>query len=251
MISLIEHPHLPKGKTRDIIIGKKYRNLLENALKERNLAAIWINDNKFVDPRISGHADISVLHAGGNRLFLAAYLNNCEFVDKVRGLGIEPVFVNSPHGEYPDDCGLNLCIISNTLIYNPKSALHTVIKELHCDRNIIVKQGYTKCSVCIADERSIITQDRSIADAAALNGFDVLYIEQPFVRLDGFENGFVGGASFKTAADEIAFTGIIKSCEIRNRIESFLHNKNIKCTYLTDTEIFDIGGAIPITEEFQ
>lgn len=249
MIRLIERPHLPEGKVKHIIIGKKYRKLLDNALIEHDLCAIWLDDNELVDTRISGHADISSLHSGGNRLYLAEYLKDCEIVDKVRGLGIEPVFVNSPHGEYPDDCGLNFCILGDTVIYNPKSALKEIIEESDCASRIIVKQGYTKCSVCIADESSIITQDRSIADAAIKNGLDVLYIDEPFVKLNGFENGFIGGASFKINRNEIAFTGKIMSDTIRNEIELFLRDRNIKCTNLTDEEIFDIGGAIPISEE--
>lgn len=249
MIGYIEKPHLPKGKVKHIILGKKYRKLLENALFEHDLHPIWLSSNSFVDERISGHADISALHAGANKLYLADYLSDCEIIDKVSELGFEPNFVQTPSGAYPDDCALNFCILNDKLIYNPKSASDVVISKINYNECISVNQGYTKCSVCVVDESAIITQDILIAQKAENAGIAVLYINEPFVRLDGFESGFIGGASFKTDKDKLAFTGTIKNDSIRNNIESFLAERNIKAVYLTDEEIYDIGGGIPLTEE--
>lgn len=41
MIRFVEKPHLPQGEVRQIIIGEKYKNVLENALFEQNIAPIW------------------------------------------------------------------------------------------------------------------------------------------------------------------------------------------------------------------
>ena len=53
MIRFIEKPHLPHGEVRLIIIGEKYKNVLENALFELNIAPIWFKNNDFVDERLS------------------------------------------------------------------------------------------------------------------------------------------------------------------------------------------------------
>ena len=49
MIRFVEKPHLPQGEVRQIIIGEKYKNVLENALFEQNIAPIWFKNNDFVD----------------------------------------------------------------------------------------------------------------------------------------------------------------------------------------------------------
>ena len=250
MIRNIKTPHLPKGEVRHIILGKKYRNLLENALIQHNMVPIWLNENKFVDERLSGHADLSAAHIGENRIVLSEHLRECEVSDKVNALGYNIEFTANPtYITYPHDAKLNFCIVSDKLIYNPKTAYKDAVDGIRAETRIPVNQGYTKCSVCIVDEQSIITADKMIAEAAQLSGMNVLRIAEPFVALDGFEYGFIGGASFKINADEIAFTGLITDATIRNKIEAFLKSRKIKPVYLTDNKIFDIGSAIPLTEE--
>lgn len=245
MIKRIETPHLPNGKVKHIIIGKKYRNVLENALLEHNLSPIWLDDDPFVDERLSGHADLSAVQLD-NTLICAEYLKDCECINKVSEHGFNVQFTNDPKRNYPDDAGLNFCVIGKRLVYNPKTAISINTYGYQC---IPVRQGYTKCSVCVVDENSIITSDKMIASALTGEGMNALYINEPFVVLEGFKYGFIGGASFKISKNELAFTGVIKNEAIRKQIEYFLTDRNIEPVYLTDNEIFDIGSAIPLTEE--
>ena len=108
---------------------------------------------------------------------------------------------------------------------------------------LICKQGYTKCSICVVDENSIITADNKIAAIVSATGMDVLHVSEKITALDGFEHGFIGGASFKISRNKMAFTGVIA------RIERFLNERDIAPVYLTNAPMFDIGSAIPITEE--
>ena len=245
MIGMITTPHLPSSKVKHIIIGKKYRNLLETAIFEHDLYPIWLDDDPYVDERLSGHVDLSVVQIS-NTLYMAKYLSDCELNNEVKRLGFDVRYCNDPGKDYPEDAGLNFCIIGKRLIYNPKTAISITNIDYNC---ISVRQGYTKCSVCIVDEQSIITSDRMIAEALLNDGMNVLYISKPFVKLEGYAYGFIGGASFKISQDELAFTGVIKDAEIRKLIEDFLHERNIRPIYLTENEIFDIGSAIPLTEE--
>ncbi len=250
MIGNIKMPHLPEREVRHIILGKKYQNALENALIQHNLVPIWLDDNLYVDERLSGHSDLSAVHISENSIVLSEYLKECEVSDKVNALGYNIEYVPNPTDKvYPHDARLNFCIVSDKLIYNPKTADESITEFLNVNTRISVNQGYTKCSVCVVDEQSVITSDKMIAQAAQLTGMNVLLINEPFVALDGFDYGFIGGASFKINADEIAFTGRINDTVIRDRIEEFLSARKIKPIYLTDKEIFDIGSAIPLTEE--
>lgn len=230
-----------------MIIGEKYRNCLENALNRHNIRLICSENNPFVDERLSGHADLSMVHMGNNRIFAAEYLKDSEFINILSNIGFDISFLPNPtKPDYPHDAGMNVCIIGNHVICNPKTAHN----ELTANRIIInCNQGYTKCSTVVVDENAIITSDRLIAANSAIHGIESLLIDDSFVKLQGFNKGFIGGAAFKISRNKIAFTGEIKSEEAKSAIESFLNKRGIEAVYLTDNEIFDIGSAIPIIEE--
>lgn len=245
MIRFVDKPHLPQGKVRQLILGEKYKKVLENALLARNIAPIWLNNNTFVDERLAGHCDLTAVHLGKNILAVQkTAAADCETINNIKLIRTD--IPNKP--EYPYDAGLNICIVGDKLIYNPKSADAQTVSHLGCTR-LCCKQGYTKCSVCVVDENSIITADRKIAAIAAAAGMDVLTVSEKLAALDGFEHGFIGGASFKISAYEIAFTGVINGTSERLRIERFLNERGISAVYLTQIPLLDIGSAIPITEE--
>lgn len=244
MYKLIETPHLPKSKVRHIILGEKYRNVLESALFVHDLEPVWLKSNPHVDERLSGHTDLSAVQICKS-VILSEYLNPCEQIHKI----VEVEYVPEPQqAVYPHDAGLNFCIVGDKLFFNPKTANAKLVEKCGCKQFIPVKQGYTKCSICVIDENSIITSDKRIAEAAENAGMDALYLSEPFVKLDGFGYGFIGGAAFKISETDIAFTGKIVDTIVERKIESFLSRRNINPIYLTDSQIFDIGSAIPLTE---
>ncbi|MGM9592502.1 MAG: DUF6873 family GME fold protein [Oscillospiraceae bacterium] len=249
MLGFIEKPHLPQSRVKHIIIGEKYRKTLENALIQNNLSPIWLENNGFVDERLSGHCDLMAAHLGGRRIAGCEFLKYSQFINNSNIPDIDLLTVPDPMGKaYPMDAGLNFCLIGNKLIYNPNTANNAVVSELGCEM-IPCKQGYTKCSICVVDENTIITADTKIAQIAEENGMEALPVDKGLAALDGFEYGFIGGASFKIARNKMAFTGIIKNAVERNKIESFLGKRGIEAIYLTEHELFDIGSAIPLTEE--
>lgn len=251
MIRNIKTPHLPEGEVRHIIIGEKYRNLLENALFENNLEPIWMPDNPYIDPRLAGHADLSVNKFSENGVILSKYLQNTELFRQLNALGYDCILSeNAENKEYPYDAGLNVCQIGTKLIYNSRTICEILNNRLEAFilNRIDCRQGYSKCAVCIADENSIITADRAIADKAKDTGMDVLLINDGIVSLDGYNYGFIGGATFKLSKFKIAFTGVIDSSSEKNAVENFLSEHGIEAVYLTQNRLFDIGSAILITE---
>ncbi len=245
MIRFVDKPHLPQGKVRRLIVGKKYKKVLENALSEQNIAAIWLKNNEYVDERLTGHCDLMAAHLTKNVLAVQkGVLNDCELINNIKL--IETAAPKKP--EYPYDAGLNICIVGDKLIYNPKSADEQTV-SLFKGTKLCCKQGYTKCSVCVVDEDSIITADRKISAVASAAGMSVLTVSENLTALDGFEHGFIGGASFKISRNEMAFTGVINDTSEKLRIEHFLNERGVSAVYLTDMPLFDIGSAIPIIEE--
>lgn len=247
MERIVRKPHLPEGEVRCLIIGEKYRKSLENALNQHKIRVICAENNSFVDERLSGHVDLSVVHMGENRIAAAEYLKDSEFIHKLTGAGFRVDFIANPSSKaYPDDAAMNVCIIGDNVICNKKTSnegLATGKRIINCN------QGYTKCSTVVVDEQSIITSDKMIAMNAAQHGIESLLIDDSFVKLQGFNKGFIGGAAFKISKNKIAFTGIIKHAESKSAIENFLNTRGVEAEYLTAAEIFDIGSAIPIIEE--
>ena len=246
MLRFIEKPHLPQGAVRHIIIGEKYQKCLEKSLIEHNLTPIWLKNNDFVDERLSGHCDLMAAHLGGKTVVTSEFLNDSHIFGN---LCVEQLTIQNPTDKlYPMDAGLNFCIVGDKLEYNPKTACESAVSLLKCEK-IPCKQGYTKCSICVVDENSIITADSKIAQSAAAHGIDALLVDKRLSALDGFDYGFIGGASFKIGKNKLAFTGNINNVTERERIESFLNKRGIEAVYLTSNGLFDIGSAIPLTEE--
>lgn len=252
MIKTVAVPHLPQGRVRHLIIGKKYEKSLKNAAFRYDFELICLENNPYVDPRLAGHSDLMAAHLGKNSIIVCDFLKISPAVTRLTELGLSISYVpNCASAQYPYDAALNFCLIGNRLLANSRTASADIVNKFTKELSLIdCKQGYTKCSVCVADERSIITQDRGIAKAACDAGIDVLLIENAGIKLDGFSEGFIGGASFKIAPDVLAFTGYINN-NVREQIESFLMKRGIKAVYLNDCPAFDIGSAIPITEKIE
>ncbi len=113
---------------------------------------------------------------------------------------------------------------------------------------IPVKQGYTKCSICIADENSIITDDESIFKSAQNYFDDILLISKGSVRLKEMNYGFIGGCTGKIDKNKIAFNGRIESHDDHNLIIDFLDRHNITAVELLNDRLTDIGSIIPVCE---
>lgn len=236
----------------EIAIGEKYSGILDNSLKSLGITPLYVPDNPFVDDRLSGHADLSVFHAGGKEIFLAPYLINTEFSKKIADLGFNIHLLDIKQDKlYPFDAALNACAFGDTLIYNKDVTSQDIVKHFEKAEKynlISTKQGYARCSVCIVDERSIITSDRGIYNAAVASNVEALLITQGYIELSGFQYGFLGGASFKIARDKLCFTGTLNSHPDKNKILDFIKSRNVEPLFLTDLPIFDIGSAAPLTE---
>ena len=252
-IKTVDIPNCPTATVTQVLIGETYKNMFDSFFKARQIEPIYVPDNPNVHKALKGHVDLSVFHAGNERIFITSSINNIDFVRKIEG-NINYSFVSNQKSSYPEDCNLNIAYNGTHLIYNEKTADEDIVRYLtkSADFNQCnVKQGYTKCSVCFVDATSIITGDPGIAKTCKVRGIEVLLINDSFIRLDHFNKGFIGGSSFKTSQNELAFTGTIPDHKTRKQIEEFLERRNIKTVYMRDETIIDIGGIIPITMKEQ
>ena len=131
---------------------------------------------------------------------------------------------------YPKDIPFNAVCLDRYFIHNLK---YTNQRLLKCAKElglkpVNVKQGYTKCSCTVVDGKSIITADEGIFSAlSAIDDVDVLKITPGYVALNGFEFGFLGGASGRVG-NTMYFSGDITKHPDYSKISSFIYERGLE-----------------------
>ena len=146
---------------------------------------------------------------------------------------------------YPLDVRYNACSTGRYFIHALEYTDERLLEA--CDElgliKVNVRQGYSKCSITQVDEESIITYDEGIFKACTRAGLDVLLISPGHVKLEGYDTGFMGGASGKIG-DEILFNGDISAHPDFERIASFIEKKGLRIRYFREFPLTDIGTIV-------
>ena len=252
MMRFVEKSNLPLDCSL-VIICDKYCNKFRAGLDALQIQTLQMPENPFLLRSVSYHTDLSVFHGGGKALFLSSSLRGSGFADDLQKIGAELRFFSAKETpEYPGDVQGNICCLDRYYIHNPATADPEIIRFL-ADKGFVgipVRQGYARCSVCVVNESSIITEDRKIAWKAEKAGIDALLIDPGYVQLNGYKYGFIGGATFKASRSILCFTGVLERFpqKEQEQILTFLKERNIQPYYLTEDPLFDIGGAVPLIE---
>lgn len=144
--------------------------------------------------------------------------------------------------EYPKDVPYNVCQIGDKII----GSKHT---DKSIKPDILVKQGYVKCSIAVTGENSCITSDKGIKMALDKEGIDVLYVEESNIKLlkkDGSVSkmqGFIGGATFLFEHQFVVF-GDSHYLSNREKIIEHLHRHQLELVDFKGLDIYDYGGGI-------
>lgn len=242
----IEKPNLPTGEVSTVAISAEAEKAIRK-LNEMCIETVLINKNPSLPKPVQTHADLQLLHLKQNRilasdehLFSGESEKNFEIIRSRCVLG----------GKYPDDVPLNCKIIGKHIILNNRTISKEILDFAKNEQLTVidVNQGYSGCSVCVLDENTIITDDPSIFAAAQNFLNDTLLIEKGSIRLEGYGYGFIGGCCGKIAENKLAVNGRIESHSDYKRIIDLCERKKIEIVELSDEELTDIGGILPLTE---
>ena len=239
----IENSGLPRSKVTAVLIGAKYSSYI-HVLEKLGISAIKVPGNPDISEYIMFHADMSIFHGGLDELFITE--SNANLLHKMHNYTDIIHILDKCDLNYPNDVKTNACLIGDILLCNEKGTSKRIIEfaERRGCRIVFVNQGYVKCSVCVLNENTIITDDRSIESASNRNGLNVLRYDGNDVVLKGYDRGFIGGTCGKISSNEIVFTGRFKTDEI----ERFANDAGITVKYLSDKAPYDVGSIIPIKE---
>ena len=246
----IEKPNLPQGSVKTALLGSAYPEIAD-ALTEMGIKPICLPDNNGIASPVRSHADMSAYYCGNGKLILSKNIaGKCSADMFPHGTDII-VSASGQSENYPLDIGLNACEIDDYIFCKKDSIDDEVLAHaINYNKKIInTRQGYSKCSVCILDNKHIITSDSSIASSAGLIDIDVLLITPGFFALPGYNYGFIGGSCFKTNNNTIVFTGKLSGHTDEKRIMQYIENLGLNTVFLTNERCFDIGSVIPLTEE--
>lgn len=225
----------------------------ENSLYKMGFSLVKIPSFGYLEKPISSHPDMFMTEIGGmffcdatvKKLFTSLRAWDEAFNKLVvcgRGADSNKIL------EYPESISFNCVNVGNNLICNERYTCKSVLEYAYSSGiNILnVKQGYVKCSTCVVNSNSIITEDDSICKCAEKNGIEVLKIEKGHVELSGYEYGFIGGCTGLIQKNLLAFNGNLFLHPDCQKIFDFCYDRSVGIVNLSESKLYDIGTIFRI-----
>ena len=241
------NPNLPANKVSTVFADID-DDALRSVFDELAIKVVNVTENPLLDQPVSKHADI-LANCVGKSTFLVDknQAELCKFIEDNDG---KTVLIDNVESPYPNDCLLNLADIGNYIICNKSILTDKIANKLPKKKIIDVKQGYSKCSVCICKRNTIITDDISVYNAVLqYNNINSLLIEKGSVHIKKYNYGFIGGCCGLIDKDLLLFNGDLSTHTDFDKIKKFLYDNNINYIDIKGKPLTDIGSIIPITEK--
>jgi hypothetical protein len=240
------YPYLPENKVRAVILDGRTPKDIIKKFYNMNIEVLLTPQCKNVYEAIAYHPDI-MLHLIDEKTVVVEPNIDEKFLYALEQYGLTISYGEKEiESNYPLDIAYNVARVGKFAIHNFKFSDQTLINSIRGVKCIDVKQGYSKCSICIVDDNSIITADKGIYKQCSLTGMDVLLIRPGDIVLPGMNIGFIGGCSGKISKNKIVFSGRIESHSSSKEIIEFLHKKNIEYINLSENILLDIGSIVPL-----
>ena len=218
----------------------------EESLTSRGFGVIKLPPCRVLQSPVAAHPDM-LIFIFGNRLFCHEryYSEAKAAVDAVVSAGGFELILSDERweSEYPHDVLFNAAIVGDKLICSKKN-VSRLIADAFGEENIIdTKQGYAKCSSCTVGDSGIITADVSIAKAAAGGEIDVLLLGENGTRLEGYDTGFIGGASGDDG-ENVYFCGDLSKHPEGEKIADFCLAHGRQAVSLSNSALYEYGSLI-------
>ena len=239
-------PNLPNNKVTTVFADVDDL-ALKSIFNELSIKAVPVTRNELLDSPVDKHADILANYVGKSTFLVDKNQKElCSFIENNVGKSVVIENIKSP---YPDDCLLNFADIGEYIICNRSILTEEIVKFLPDKVIVDVKQGYSKCSVCICGYNTIITDDKSVYNAVLqYNNINSLLIEKGSVRINKYDYGFIGGCCGLIDKNTLLFNGDLSLHSDFDKIKKFLYDNGINYIDIKGKPLADIGSIIPIME---
>lgn len=226
MEQFLKNPNLPENMVSEVMLSD-YKPEFKRELERMGIKATVPKMIENIEGSERYHADMSVLHIGGDKFLYADKLS-------------EEVTAEKPL--------LNICIFGENVICNTKTAYKPALEMLKDKKIIHTNQRYAKCCCAVISENAVITSDNGIYKICVANQIDVLKISVGDILLDGYAYGFIGGCCGLVSKDTLAFSGNVELHRDFENMRDFARNHHVELYSLTNEKLYDIGGILPIKE---
>ena len=239
-------PYLPDKKVKNVIVDFRISDDAKNTLLKLDINIIPTFNLKSLYNAVCGHPDMQLHQLNEQCIVCEPTLYNY-YKLKLPDLTILKG-ITTLKDKYPYDIAYNAARVGKCVFHNLKYTDLSIIEyyQAHGVKLINVKQGYTKCSICVLNENAIITSDKMIADLAEKNNIEVLFYNPKEIRLFELSNGFIGGICGKIAPDILAVNGNIERLSDFYNFIDFCNKHKINVLNLSNEIPLDIGSIIPV-----
>ena len=223
-------------------LSEKAPDEMKNIIEYLGYGCVLLPGFKNLPAPAASHADMLFFRLGNRKLLCDKryYSENEHLFSKTEDIG----FVYSQislYGKYPDDIWLDSLVYQGKL-YGKKHRIAPEILEVYQKVNF-VKQGYAGCSVLCTDKLAV-TADAGIYGAIKANGDKVMKIPEENILLDGYDRGFIGGASgFDAAGGTVVFSGDPAGLSSGKVIVGALESSGYRVLDPKGEQMKDIGGV--------
>lgn len=243
-LNFIENPNIPSKRVSAVIADYRIGEKSVKKLNEMGIKVILSCEIPSLYEAVKGHTDMMLHHLGKNK-FVAApeayeyFVKTLPEADIIKGSA-------KLTDKYPYDIAYNAAAVGEKLFCRRDYTAPEILSKYESILN--VKQGYSKCSICLVSKNAIITSDSGIYEIASAAGIDALKIREGYIRLEGLPHGFIGGASGLISNDTLAVNGNIDTHPDSGLMRAFCEKHGVNILSLNEGEIVDIGSIIPICE---
>ncbi|HBH13380.1 MAG: Uncharacterized protein XD91_0531 [Clostridiales bacterium 38_11] len=241
------------GIDRDDLIAIVDYRMNETIIKQLNQYCseiIMTRPHPYLMEPVNGHPDMVMMQYDDRTLIVCP--EEYEYYQgKIAGKGINIIRGTSRlNRNYPWDIPYNAIRIGKTIIHHIAYTDKMIVEKATDDKllRVDVKQGYTKCSVIHMKNHGIITADRQLYEIVNSLGIDSLLVRTGHVELNGFDYGFVGGASGYHNG-RLFLTGTLVHHPDCCLIQEFLESKSMQVVYLSNNPLYDYGTIIILNRE--
>jgi hypothetical protein len=242
------YPYLPNQKVKAVILDCRATKEIKKNLNKLEIDIILTPKCKDVYSSIEYHSDIMIHFIEKDIAVVEPNIED-QFIYKLEDYGIKVILGKTKlSSNYPNDIAYNVARVGKFVFHNFKNT-DIYLKDYFKQKNlefIDVAQGYSKCSICILTNNSIITSDKSIHTNAIKNNINSLLIRSGYINLEGLNYGFIGGCSGKISENKMVFSGNIEKHPDYIPIKNFLEKYQVDYISLSNEVLLDVGSIIPI-----
>jgi hypothetical protein len=191
-------------------------------------------------PAISGHPDIFICRTPAG-LVVAPNLPEKYFryLDELKTIYQKGETVVGK--DYPHTAPYNAVVTPKYIIHNLKFTDPLLLNNCMGLTPIHVNQGYTRCNLLALNDKLFIASDKGIYNSLLKHGLICHYLPPDEIKLEGFPNGFLGGAC-GIWDQKLFICGSLRHHSWGNLFRNIVEEARFEIIEIIDNPLQDVGS---------